>query len=88
MKTKVLHLFRYAECNYLSLTCITVLHDNCLYWSAHRRDSGVILLASGGASMKLLQIWGTGSEVDLESQLNSLHVHTDNMSFMQQRAEC
>ena len=25
---------------------------------AHHRDSGVILLASGGAGMELLQIWG------------------------------
>ncbi len=38
--------------------------------------------------MELLQIWGTGPEVDLESQLNSLHKHTDNMSFGQQQAEC
>ena len=62
VKTKVLHLFRYAECNHLSLTGTTGLHEvtiaNCLYWDAHRRDSGVILSASGGAGMELLQIWG------------------------------
>ena len=49
VKTKVLHLFRYAECNHLSLTGTTGLHEviiaNCLYWDAHRKDSGVILLA-------------------------------------------
>ncbi len=36
----------------------TAIGDKCVYWDAHCRDSGVILLASGGAGMELLQIWG------------------------------
>ena len=37
--------------------CI-VHNDDWLYLGAHCRDSGVILLVSGGAGMELLQIWG------------------------------
>ena len=58
--------------------CI-IHNDNWLYRCARCRDSGVILLASGGAGMELLQIWGhwvqdeSWSHLHMQIALNAQH---------------
>ena len=55
VKSKVLHLFRWIPCLHLD---IQILQKETLIAQHGCRDSGVILLASGGAGLELLQIWG------------------------------